>query len=63
MMDFHFNVAEEQYKGHYELIYSDIDSFVYRFKCYDVYDDIVVPIIAGLIYHPCNENIYKIILI
>ena len=43
MMDFHYNIIEEQYKGQYELIYSDTDSFVYRFKCCDVYDDIVVP--------------------
>ena len=43
MMDFHYNVIEEQYKGQYELIYSDTDSFVYRFKCSDVWDDIVCP--------------------
>ena len=43
MMDFHYNIIEEQHKGQYELIYSDTDSFVYRFKCSDVYDDIVCP--------------------
>ena len=43
MMDFHYNIIEEQYKGQYELIYSDTDSFVYSFKCSDVYDDIVCP--------------------
>ena len=43
MMDFHYNVIEEQYKGKYELIYSDTDSFVYRFKCSDVFDDIISP--------------------
>jgi hypothetical protein len=43
MMDFHYNVIEEQYEGKYELIYSDIDSFVYRFKCSDVFDDIISP--------------------
>ena len=32
MMDFHYNVIEEQYKGNYELIYSDSDSFVYNFQ-------------------------------
>jgi len=31
MMDFHYNVIEKQYKGKYEIIYSDTDSFVYRF--------------------------------
>ena len=43
MMDFHYNVIEEQYKDKYELIYSDTDSFVYRFKCSDVFDDIISP--------------------
>ena len=43
MMNFHYNVAEEQYKGNYELIYSDTASFVYRFKCSDVLDDVIVP--------------------
>jgi hypothetical protein len=43
MMDFHYNVIEEQYKDKYELIYSDTDSFVYRFKCSDVFDNVIVP--------------------
>ena len=43
MMDFHYNVIEEQYKRKYELIYSDTDSFIYRFKCSEVYDDIINP--------------------
>ena len=43
MMDFHYNVFEEQYKGHYELIYGDTDSFVYRFKCSELFDDIISP--------------------
>ena len=43
MMDFHYNIIEEQYKGQYELMYSDTDSFVYHFRCSDVYDDIVCP--------------------
>ena len=43
MVDFHYNVIEEQYKGNYELIYSDTDSFVYRFKCSDVFDNVVIP--------------------
>ena len=41
MMDFHYNVIEEHYKGNYELIYSDTDSFVYNFKCDDIFDDII----------------------
>ena len=43
MMDFHYNVIEEQHKGKYELIYSDTDSFVYRSKCSDVFNNVVVP--------------------
>ena len=43
MMDFHYNVIEEQHKGKYELIYSDIDSFGYTFKWDEVYDDVVCP--------------------
>ena len=43
MMDFHYNVIEEQYKGKYELIDSNTDSFVYRFKGSDVFDDIIRP--------------------
>ena len=43
MMDFHYNVIEEQYHNKYELIYSDTDSLVYRYKCNDVFNDIITP--------------------
>ena len=33
MMDFHYNVIEENFKDRYNLIYSDTDSMVY-----DIYD-------------------------
>jgi superoxide dismutase len=59
-MNFHYNVMEEQYKGKYELIYSDTDSFVYRFKCSDVVDDILRPH-KNLRYPMCNENMCTII--
>ena len=41
MLDFHYNAIEEHYKGNYELIFSDTDSFVYRSKGSDVFDDII----------------------
>ena len=63
MMNFRYNVFEEQYKGNYELIYSDTDSFVYRFKCSDAFGKVVVPNKNILIYQTRNENIYENIVI
>ena len=64
MMDFHYNVIEEQYKGQYELIYSDTDSFVYRFKCSDVFNNVVIPNkvhfdLSDMQRKNFQDNIYK----
>jgi hypothetical protein len=32
MMDFHFNTIHENFKGNYDLLYSDTDSLVYQIK-------------------------------
>ena len=37
MMDFHYNVIEENFKDRYNLIYSDIDSMVYEIFDNDIY--------------------------
>jgi hypothetical protein len=54
MMDFHYNVIDEQYKGQYELIYGDTDSFTYLFKCSDVLMILLVQIKNILVYQTCN---------
>jgi hypothetical protein len=37
MMKFHYDVIEKQFKGMYDLLYSDTDSLVYQIYCNDIY--------------------------
>jgi hypothetical protein len=37
MMNFHYNVINEEFEGKYNLIYSDTDSFVYNIEHHDIY--------------------------
>ena len=37
MMKFHYEVMDKEFKGRYNLIYSDTDSLVYNIRCDDIY--------------------------
>ena len=38
MMKYHYDVIEKQFKGRYELLYSDTASLVYQIYCEDLYE-------------------------